>query len=390
MAELKKLTVQELRDLARKALGRGHSKLKTKAELIRALQAAEKKVAVAAEKAARKVKTVAARAAKPVAPKATRPAKAKGSAQPASKAGKAAREAAQAMREAAGALREAAGAAREGARRVRAAVRGEPEPDPESYMVARVAGEEAVRGAPHPMTESAIEAARPREARAEVAEPVPAGGYEEQLGDLPWSYADDALMALPRDPTTLFLYWDHAPETVRTAWQGLVDARPQLWVYAREADGRWSRVRTVDFALESRSYYVHDLRPGHVYRAEIHLVDRDGRTRLLPRGSNEMMLPPVGPSPIVDDRFRRILWSEPLQRLLREVRAGGPFPEDVRAQLMRLSDWSRFAGSSGGASAAAALGSSAGGMGGRPTSPWVRPSSSSPSSPWGRPDGEGR
>ena len=34
MAEFKNMTVQTLRDLARKALGAGHSKLKTKAELI--------------------------------------------------------------------------------------------------------------------------------------------------------------------------------------------------------------------------------------------------------------------------------------------------------------------------------------------------------------------
>ena len=56
MAELKNMTVQALRDLARKALGRGYSKLKTKTELIAALQAAEKKVAGAAEKAAGKLR----------------------------------------------------------------------------------------------------------------------------------------------------------------------------------------------------------------------------------------------------------------------------------------------------------------------------------------------
>jgi hypothetical protein len=100
-----------------------------------------------------------------------------------------------------------------------------------------------------------------------------------------------------------------------------------------------------------------------------------------------MVLPPVGPSPIIDDRFLRILWSEPLQRLLARAQAGGAFPEDVRAELARLSDWSRFqaqGGSSGGIG-----GVLGGGMGGRPSSPWMRPSSfSSPSSPWGRPGGE--
>ncbi|HET9596165.1 MAG TPA: DUF4912 domain-containing protein, partial [Anaeromyxobacteraceae bacterium] len=64
MAELKNLTVQALRDLARKALGRGHSKLKTKSELIAALQSAERKVARAAEKAAGKVREATGRAAR--------------------------------------------------------------------------------------------------------------------------------------------------------------------------------------------------------------------------------------------------------------------------------------------------------------------------------------
>ena len=52
MAELKNLTVQALRELARKALGRGHSRLRTKAELVAALQAAGKNVSGAAGRVA--------------------------------------------------------------------------------------------------------------------------------------------------------------------------------------------------------------------------------------------------------------------------------------------------------------------------------------------------
>jgi hypothetical protein len=229
------------------------------------------------------------------------------------------------------------------------------------------------------MTESAMEAQRdlPRAIRdtAAVRRAWP-DDYDEQLGELPWSYADDALVALPRDPTTLFLYWDHAQATLRQAFEDLDRGRAQLWVFARQGGG-WSRVRTVEFALESRSYYVHDLVPGLAYYAEIHVVDRRGEERLLARPSNETMLPSAGPSPVIDDRFMRILWGEPLQRLLREPYPGHPFPDDVRAQLARLSDWSRFAGR--------AWGGSAGGMGGRPFSPTSSPSApSSPSSPWGR------
>jgi hypothetical protein len=400
MAEFKNMTVQVLRDLARKALGRGHSKLKTKAQLIEALQAAEKKVAGAAEKVAERLKEATGKAARSTGKKAAPQAKGAGqkkgketraAGDRAAETGKERRPAArgskagQVAREVVGAVREVVGAAKEGARRVREAARSEPEPDPEGYMVARVAGEDAVRGAPHPMTESAMEAQRgSHAARAGGHEPRPwPNGYDEQLGELPWSYADDALVALPRDPRTLFVYWDHAQDTLRKAFQDLDGGRAQLWVFAREGDGPWRRVRTLEFALESRSYYVHDLAANLVYRAEIHVVDHHGKEKLLARPSNETLLPPVGPSPIVCDRFMRILWGESLQRLLREPHPGAPFPDDVRAQLARLSDWSRFADR--------VWGGSAGGMGGRPFSPTSSPSApTSPSSPWGGAAPEGR
>jgi hypothetical protein len=398
MAEFKNMTVQALRELARKALGRGHSKLKTKSELIAALQAAQKKVAGAAEKAAKKVKEAGSRTARAtgtavdkVRAQRREPRRPRKDEQAAEEARPAPSKAGQAAREAAKAVRDAADVARSGAKRVRAVLRGEREPDPEGYIVARVAGEAAVRGAPHPMTESAMDAERGGRDLDEREPPRPPGAYDENLGELPWAYGDDVLMALPRDPTTLFFYWDHAPETLRDIWEGLVGGRPQLWVFVREPSGAWTKVRALDFALESRSYYIHDLEPGRVYRAEIHVVDRAGRERLLPKASNEMMLPAVGPSPIIDDRFMRILWGEPLQRLMRESRPGGPFPDDIRAQLARLSDWSRFQGTAGGGSASAsAAGEAAGGIGGRPTSPWVRPTSGGFPSPWGGKGGEGR
>jgi hypothetical protein len=229
------------------------------------------------------------------------------------------------------------------------------------------------------MTESDLEAAR----KAPPHQAPARGGPDEALGELPWSYGDDVLIALPRDPSTLFIYWDHAPETLRRAWAGLEGVRPQLRLLVRESGGGWTVARTIEFALESRSYYVHDLAPGYSYRAEIHMVDRAGSDALLARPSNEVQLPPVGPSPTVDDRFMLLPWNEPLQRLLREAHRGGPFSEDLRAQLGRLSDWSRFAGRAWGG-----WGASAGGMGGRPFSPVSSPSS--PAGAWGRPDEKGR
>jgi hypothetical protein len=386
MADFRKMTVESLRELARKMLGPGQSR-KTKGELIKALEEA-------GEKGERPERSTASRGRE-----AGRGASAPGKAATAAKkAGQAARAVARAGKVAAGAAAEGAAAgAKEAIRATRtrksgkiasaaAAVAGAAAgaaagvvaarkaakarrvegPDPEGYFVARVRGEDAVRDAPHPMTETGDDRWTAFE------EGVGAAAYDEQLGDLPWSYGDDAFVALPRDPRTVFLYWDHARETVARAFEGLDHARSQLWIFARAGTG-WDRIRTVEFALESRGFYVHDLEPGRSYRAEIHAVDRAGRERLVGAPSNEVALPMLGPSPMVDDRFIRIPWELPLGHLLGPGHAGGPFSDDARAMLARLSDWSRFSGPT--------WGGSAGGMGGRPSSPTSAPSS--PSSPFG-------
>jgi hypothetical protein len=227
-------------------------------------------------------------------------------------------------------------------------------PDPEGFFVARVRGEEAVRDAPHQLLEP--------------------GGWEEEppapplddegLGELPWTYGDDLLVALPRDPRTLFVYWDQARATLAAAFAGVPGAKAQLWVFAR--GDQWERVRVVDVALEARGWYVHDLAPGRAYRAEIHVVGSDGQDRLLPGESIPTALPPQGPSPIVDDRFATLAWDVALPRLMGPGVPGGPFSEEARALLARLSGWDRFGHSRGE---------------GAPTSPTGGPSS--PSSPFG-------
>lgn len=239
-------------------------------------------------------------------------------------------------------------------------------PDPDGFFVARVRGEEEMRHAPHPMTEAPVEGAARWEEHppSEGSHPVlPA--YEEHLGELPSGYGDDAFIMLPRDPRTLFFYWDLSAATVRAAFEGLDGPRAQLWILA-ERDGGWERVRVLDFALESRTFYVTDLEPGRVYRGEMRAVDRHGNTRQVGPSTNELGLPPIGASSIVDDRFARIPWDLPLPRLLGRGRPGGAFSEDLRALLARLSDWGRFPDRPWGGSVA--------GGGARPSSPSFAPS----------------
>ncbi|HET8542833.1 MAG TPA: DUF4912 domain-containing protein [Anaeromyxobacter sp.] len=369
MPDLKKMTLESLRELARKKLGPGHSRLKTKGEIIAALEAGE--AGEPARPPGARARAASTGEAQP-AGKAVRAVKevakaARAGVRAAVRAGKGAAEGARAAKGAAGGgkggrLRKAAAvAAGAAAGAVEAARRpgarpGEGRLDPEGHFVARVRGEEAVREAPHAMAETGADAPW-------RGEPEGVGGpkYEEGLGDLPWGYGDDAFVALPRDPTSLFLYWDLSHETTARAFEGLDHGRAQLWLFVDAGEG-WSRLRTLEFALESRGWYLHDLEPGRTYRAEIHAIDWRGRDRLV-RSSNPVRLPPVGPSPIVDDRFVRIPWDMPLGRLLGPGHRGAPFSDEARALLARLSDWGRFQGSSWGA----------GGMGGRPFSPTSSP-----------------
>jgi uncharacterized protein len=355
MTEFQHLTLEALRELARTSLGDEQARFRTKRELIEALTAAKERVASAAKTVGRGVEG---REPKPLEAPAGEGAKERETGAPGARAG-----GAPALSSEAAAPKPARG--------------GEAEPDPEAHLLARVAGEEAARVA-HPLAEKVLGAA-PGSRGERSGRATSAPTFDEKLGELPSSYGDDVLVSLPRDPRTLYLYWDHAGETLERAFALLAEARSELWIFAREGDGSFSRVRVIEFALASSSYYVHDLEPGRVYTAEIHLLGRGGEERLLPPRSNATLLPGAGPSPVVDDRFMRILWTEPLERLSREAYPGSPFPEDVRTQLSRLSDWARFPGKTWG-------GSGAGGMGGRTGSAG---SAATPSTPPGTTDGEG-
>lgn len=178
------------------------------------------------------------------------------------------------------------------------------QPLPEGHMVARVAGEEEAFRAPIPLVEEKL--------------PPP---FEPAPGPppLPAAYHDNAFVALARDPFTLWLYWDFAPDEVRRAMEGLQAPRTKLRVYQGE-----HRVRDLDFALESHSYYVNDLSPGERYQAEIVFVGRNGERRLGAL-SNPVHLPNFGPSAWSDDRFATLPWDARLPKGLDAFEQPLPF-----------------------------------------------------------------
>jgi hypothetical protein len=165
------------------------------------------------------------------------------------------------------------------------------EPLVEGFFVARVAGEqEAFR---HHLTEAQ---------RRQPIETLSAPGFKENLGELPMDYADDTVLLMPRDPHTLFAFWDFSEAARERALDGLESPRAVLRVY----DDGDTLLRVIDVALESRSYYIHGLPPGHPYRVEVHFVGTKGRSRRIGHSSNRVFLPQMGPSSDTSVRFLRM------------------------------------------------------------------------------------
>ncbi|AKU90650.1 DUF4912 domain-containing protein [Vulgatibacter incomptus] len=202
------------------------------------------------------------------------------------------------------------------------------EPPPEGHLVARLEGEAAARNAPHPLTEERLHPPR----RAEPPGPPPP---QEWLGDLPWAYEDDAFVALARDPATLWIFWDFSRATVDGARWNLDEPRVRLRIFGDEG-----LVREADVALESRSFYVGGLTPGRRYRAELVFVGRNGERRI-GAPSNEMALPPVGPSSIIDDRFVTLPWGLSLARRLDLFARGMEWPAISDSERQALLSASR-------------------------------------------------
>ncbi|AEI66437.1 DUF4912 domain-containing protein [Corallococcus macrosporus] len=156
----------------------------------------------------------------------------------------------------------------------------------EGFFVARVAGEAEARS--HHLVET-------------VAAPPAPPVDDEGLGELPEGYHDDAMLLLPRDPHTLFVSWDFSLGARLRAQAGLESPRPVLRVF----DGEQVE-RELAFGVDARGFYIHGLGPGRTYRVEAHYVGRDGRSRRIGASSNRATLPPSGVSTDHTVRFLRV------------------------------------------------------------------------------------
>jgi hypothetical protein len=145
---------------------------------------------------------------------------------------------------------------------------------------------------------------------AGIRQPVPLEAPRVPVAELPWSYDDDRVVLMARDPRTLFVYWDLHPQTIASSEAGLDGPRPLLRLTL--LDGTPVVLRDLEIDLGWRGYYLHGLEPERAYRVELLVSDERGTERLLAHASNSMLLPPNAPSRTIDDRFVRLAPNDPL------------------------------------------------------------------------------
>lgn len=207
------------------------------------------------------------------------------------------------------------------------------EPLVEGFFVTKMAGEKEARR--HHLLEEQAPRLPPADASPE---------RNEHLAMLPLDYQDDAMVLLARDPHTLFVFWDFSEASRSRALDELPAPRAVLKVFDGEGVSR-----EVDFALESRSFYLQGMTPGRTYRVEAHFVGSDGRSRRIGHSSNRATLPPAGPSADTSIRFLRMP-PPPVVDRLREAVPSAASARVPRVEEREYVTWRRvqLPGSAGG------------------------------------------
>jgi uncharacterized protein len=123
-------------------------------------------------------------------------------------------------------------------------------------------------------------------------------GLVEELGELPWAYGDGRLVALIRDPQTIYVYWDLSQQQIEQAFGGLGTARANLKLWNSRAS---ELLREVEVHLDSRGWYVRELPSALEIRVELWALGDRG-ARLL-RAARPIKLPPAQPSDVTDEVY---------------------------------------------------------------------------------------
>lgn len=125
----------------------------------------------------------------------------------------------------------------------------------------------------------------------------------------PMSHGENMVFLMVRDPYWLFAYWEFSPDlnaelVERIGEEALLKSRLVLRVYdvtgtsADEPVGH----RDIDVSPGARDWYINVTRVESEYCVDIGLVLPDGTFIVIAR-SNRVALPPIGPSPEVDEQW---------------------------------------------------------------------------------------
>lgn len=174
--------------------------------------------------------------------------------------------------------------------------------------------------------------------------------YDEALGELPESYDEESLVLITKGPYALYLYWDFSQETLARL-QRMQGAVTCLRLFAGD-----QMVRELECTLNDRSWYFHGLQPGLTYRVELVAISAEGDVMRIGPSSNAVQLPTDAPSPLIDDRFIRLPFdvsassvAEAIRQSEREEKATlPPLSRTLRALLYQASGGmsGRFVGAS--------------------------------------------
>ncbi len=136
------------------------------------------------------------------------------------------------------------------------------------------------------------------------------------MAELPEHYGDDRMVALVRDPSNLFIYWD-LEDGARRALEGELGAEAldrSAWVL-RIVNLDTGGSRDIPIDLGARNWYV-AVEAGCAYEVSLGLVDPDGAFhRVLAQG-------PVRTPPLSYSRFFDTQWMIPEEEYLKLLALG--------------------------------------------------------------------
>ncbi len=125
----------------------------------------------------------------------------------------------------------------------------------------------------------------------------------------PESYGESIITLMVRDPYWLYSYWELAPEVGRElsdvlGEQEFETSRFVLRIYdvtGTDIDDP-AGFEDIDIAHGARNWYINVTRVEREYAVEIGVLAPDGAFLVLAR-SNRVMLPPVGPTEVIDEEW---------------------------------------------------------------------------------------